>query len=317
MNVKKYIIIVLCVIGVCLAILSGVIVAFRMVGPFGNGGDIEGIEVKTPKDRVNIVILGADGSESRSDTIMVASLDNKNKKLSILSIPRDTRVLDGKQYDKITHLYSGPKKEQATIAAIKRITGIPIHYYVIVDFKGFRDSIDALGGVYITVPNIPNKFSAGRRGMYYSDPVQKLDIKLKEGYQLLDGKSAEGYVRFRDGYPDADLGRIKVQQDFVKELLSQKLQPQYLLKAPDIFKKISNNVKTNYGVLDMTSHLMTIKALNPDNIKTFQLPGHPEQASTRYGVLSCFIYDQEKTDQIIRENFMSSSAASPSPTQKK
>ena len=127
MNVKKYFTIVLCVVGVCLAIISGIIVASKFVG-----SPIDPIGIKLPsppKDRVNILILGVDGGESRSDTIMFASLDNKNKKLSILSIPRDTRVLDGKEYDKITHLYAGKKKEQATIDAVARITGVPIHYY--------------------------------------------------------------------------------------------------------------------------------------------------------------------------------------------
>ena len=303
MNVKKYFTIVLCVVGVCLAVLSGIIVATKIVG---SPNDPLGIMVaKAPKDRANILILGVDGGESRSDTIMLASLDNKNKKLSIMSIPRDTRVLDGKEYDKITHLYAGKKKEQATIDAVTRITGIPIHYYVIVDFKGFRNIMDALGGIDINVPNVNNG------GMHYEDPEQNLFIHLNAGMQHLNGKQAEGFVRYRHGYAEGDIGRVKAQQMFAKELLAQKLQPQYFLKAPQIFKEVSQNVKTNYGIMDMTSHLITFKALKPEDIQTFQLPGYPSMANTRYGELSCFIYDQAKTDEMVKQNFMSTSTPTP------
>jgi len=303
MNVKKYFTIVLCVVGVCLAIISGIIVASKtIVTP--NNPDTPQLQ-KAPKDRANILILGVDDGEARSDTIMLASLDNKNKKLSIMSIPRDTRVLDGKEYDKITHLYAGKKKEQATIDAVTRITGIPIHYYVIVDFKGFRNIIDVLGGIDIDVPNV----NSG--GMHYEDPEQNLFIHLKAGMQHLTGKQAEGFVRYRHGYAEADLGRIKAQQMFAKELLAQKLQPQYIVKAPEIFKQVSQNLKTNYGILDMTSHLLTFKALKPEDIQTFQLPGNGSPAMTRYGELSCFIYDQAKTDEMVKQNFMSTATPSP------
>jgi len=303
MNVKKYFTIVLCVVGVCLAILSGIIVATKIVGsPNGENGIMV---AKAPKDRANILILGVDGGGSRSDTIVLASLDNKNKKLSMMSIPRDTRVLDGREYDKITHLFGGKKKEQATIDAVTRITGVPIHYYVIVDFKGFRNIIDVLGGIDIDVPSV------NRGGMHYEDPEQNLFIHLNAGFQHLNGKQAEGYVRYRHGYPEGDIGRVKAQQTFAKELLAQKLQPQYFLKAPQIFKQISQNVNTNYGIVDMTSHLVTFKTLKQEEIRTFQLPGYSSEAHTRYGNLSCFIYDQVKTDEIVQQYFMSSPATSP------
>ena len=121
------------------------------------------------------------------------------------------------------------------------LTGLPVHYYVVVNPDGFRRIIDTLDGVWIDVPI----------RMYYSDPDQGLYIDLKPGYQLLDGKKAEQFCRFRSGYANADLGRIEAQQNFVKALFEQKLKPEYLMKSGEIYQHIEDCVDTNFSVSDI------------------------------------------------------------------
>ena len=98
---------------------------------------------------------------------------------------------------------------------------------------GFRNVIDALGGVWIDVP----------QDMKHNDdtPGMELHINLKKGYQLLDGDKAEQFCRFR-GYPTADLGRIEAQQTFLKELFKQKVNAGLVLKATGLYKAIEKNV---------------------------------------------------------------------------
>ena len=300
MNLKKYIMIVCCVLGVCLAALSGVIVASRMFDGFpglNSGADID--LPKPSKARANILIMGLDYEGGHTDTLMLVSLDNINKKIAVLSIPRDTRVIHEGQYDKLNHLYGYKGKEENTIKAVTQVTGVPIHYYVVVDFKGFRNIIDVLGGVEFDVPNIKNT-----GGMYYDDPAQDLHIALKAGKYVLNGKQAEGLVRFRKGYPDADIGRIKMQQEFIKALFEQKLQAKYLTKALSIYKEIAENVVTNYSIADATSHIGTFSAMGTDGaLQTFSLPGYGADAYTRYGNLSCFIPETEEIKQIVDDYF--------------
>lgn len=305
MNVKRYLMIVCCVIGVCLAALSGVIVASKFVSTLP-GIDPDGVIdlPKSSKQRANVLIMGLDNGGIHTDTIMLVSLDSVNKKVSILSIPRDTRIVYEGQYDKINHLYGYKGKEANTIKAVTQVVGVPIHYYAVVDFKGFRNIIDILGGVDFDVPNVNNS-----GGMYYDDPAQNLKISLKAGMQRLNGKEAEGLVRYRKGYPEADLGRIKMQQQFVKELIKQKLQLKYITKAPEIYSEIVKNTRTNYTLSDVASHALIAKSIDTENgIKTFSLPGYGGESYTRYGVTSCFIYNNAETEEIINNHFSTPAA---------
>lgn len=299
---RKYFTVMLCIVGTCLAIFGGIYFASNYI--ISDVVPEDAIELpEATKDRANILILGSDKSGTRTDTIMLASLDFKNKSAALMSIPRDTRIVHKGNYDKITHCFSYDGGVENTINAVKQITGIPIHYYAVITNKAFRDAIDALGGVYVDVPHVPNKFSNGRKGMYYDDPVQDLHIALSKGYQLLDGEQAEGYVRFRDGYADADLHRIEVQQGFVMSLIEQKLQPTYIAKASGIYKDVIENVKTNYTLSAATSHLSSLSKMDFENFTTMSLPGYATNAYTVNGYASCFIYDIAETEEMMEEYF--------------
>lgn len=255
-------------------------------------------------DRINVLLMGVDKSTLLSDTIMLVSIDTKDKKVAIMSILRDTRiVIGGTSSYKINSLIGTSNKEQATIEAVKSLTGgVPINYYVTVQTQAFRDVIDILGGVEYDVPHVPNKFSNGRRGMYYDDPYQDLHIALPEGLQVLDGEAAEGLVRFRYGYANADEERVKVQQDFIKELVKQKLNIKYVNKVPEMYDTAKENIRTNMSPATAFGIAKAMVDMDKTDISTFSMPGSAQYINN----VSYFIADTAETREIIEEYFMDS-----------
>lgn len=194
-------------------------------------------------------------------------------------------------------LSNTPGYEDALINEIKSITGLPIHYFVTVDFDGFMDVIEAVDGVEFDVPY----------DMDYDDPVQGLHIHLKAGQQHLTGQLAHDFVRFRhnnDGsapgeYVMGDEGRMYWQQQFVKELIRQKLTPQYLAKVSDVFDVVKDNVRTNLTLPDVMKNLNALKKVKPEDIISYQLPGEFEYINS----LWYFVYDPDETQELIDNVF--------------
>ncbi|NLK87449.1 MAG: LCP family protein [Clostridiaceae bacterium] len=244
---------------------------------------------------VNILLLGLDRDKTRCDAIMLLNFDPKSPALNILSIARDTRVFTGRGYRKINSFYSSGGAG-GVAREVSGITGLPVHYYVTADFKGFRKVIDTLGGVEFNVPFRMN----------YDDPTQNLHIHLKKGVQVLNGKKAEQLVRYRkgnykgQGYTEGDIGRIRMQQDFMKALIDQKLKLRYLSRADDIFAILADYVKTNITISDIARYASGASKLSSSSIKTFVLPGESYIIDNVWW----YIYDREETAAMIEENFV-------------
>ncbi|MBQ4516588.1 MAG: LCP family protein [Clostridia bacterium] len=251
-----------------------------------------------PEGKMNILLMGLDEGKTRADTIMLASINSDDKTVKILSIPRDTRVKVGGHSIKINSTMGYKRREELMIEKIKEITGMPIHYYAEVDFAGFIEIMDILGGVDYNVPY----------DMDYDDPVQNLSIHLKAGMQHLDGKECHDYVRFRqnnDGslpgnYALGDPGRIEAQQAFLKEIIRQKMSFKYIIRAPQLAKSIFKYVTTNFTISDGLKYVKMLKNIDMENdIKTFVLPGG---SKTIYGA-SYYIYDAKKTEELVKTEF--------------
>lgn len=294
MNVKKYLKIVLLSFLVCLSVFLGVAAARFVSSPFMHGEHGNAI-VKTPRGgRANILVVGMDEVGYNTDTILIFSIDTKDDSLSILSIPRDTRIKIGNSFYKINAAYAyamntGKKKEEFLIERINELTSLPIHYYAIVNLSAFRDIVDALDGVEFDV----------KRNYYYSDPVQNLYINIKKGYQVLDGKNAEGLVRYRHDYAMGDLERIQVQQEFLQALISQKLKPSYLSRVPDIYNKLSQKVISNLTLSDIMKFGKAAVKFDRESINTIMLPGESRTISGA----SYFIKDDAKMEELINTEF--------------
>lgn len=224
----------------------------------------------TIEQRLNVLLLGIDArngeTHTRTDTIILASVDPKSKQMTLLSIPRDTRVNIPKHgWDKINSatVYGGV---DTVMKVVSDLLGIPVKYYVLVDFSGFKNIVDALGGVTLEV----------EQDMYHYDPDDggAYTIDLKKGLQRLDGDKALQYVRYR-GYAMGDIDRTAHQQKFLVALAKEMMQPGTILKLPALVPEINKYVKTNLSLSDMMTLAQAGKKMEDGTIVAQTLPGRP------------------------------------------
>ncbi len=235
----------------------------------------EELDVKEKKERVNILMLGIDALDgnyednvSRTDTMMLVSIDPKTETAFILSIPRDSRVkIRGRQgMDKINHAHAYGGVDLA-LKTTKDLLQIPIHHYVRVDYQALFKTIDDIGGVEIDVP----------MNMKYSDPyaTPPLKIDLKKGKQILDGQKSMEYLRFRKGYANQDLGRINAQQEFIQAVLEKVMSPSSITRVPQYVETLSMYVDTDMSKKDMLDLAKDGIKIKPSEIQKAVVPGNP------------------------------------------
>lgn len=232
--------------------------------------------------QLTIVLLGTDKRKSetmgRSDTLMVAFIDVDTKRVRLLSIPRDSYVeIPDHGKTKINHAYAYGGVD-LTLATLEHNFGITTDYYAQIDFKGFREVINAIGGVTIDVP----------KKMY----LAKESIDLEPGLQTLDGKKALQFVRYRD--EEGDLGRVRRQQQFMTALKDQVMSVGTMLSIPDICTAIMDNVVTN---MSGNTLLKLAMSLGSDlTLETYQPEG-----DDMYGPdgISYFYLDETATTGLI------------------
>ena len=217
--------------------------------------------------RFNILLMGEDDVEGsrRSDTILFITIDIDDKNMRVISLPRDTRVLiphHGVQKLNHAFAYGGPDLVRATV---EKYLGQQILYYVLVDYDSFPEFVDMLGGVEIDV----------QKRMRYIDRAGKLDINIKAGPQVLDGKTALHYVRFRK---DAlgDIGRIQRQQQFIKALIKKAYDPRVIIKFPELAAQAMKIFKTDMSpTLAVQLAGFVQNELGRERIFVSMLPGEP------------------------------------------
>jgi polyisoprenyl-teichoic acid--peptidoglycan teichoic acid transferase len=256
------------------------------------------------RQRINILAVGLDDDQLRTDTMLVVSIDPQSKQVAVLQIPRDTRaMLSGKgTYEKINGAYAfgvGDKQFPANLRALKTVEDlldVSIHYTVVIDLDGFRQVIDKIGNVTVTIP----------QKMDYDDPTQDLHIHFEPGVKKLNGKEALEFVRWRHnndgtGYPDGDLGRIRTQQQFLGILLDQMLKPANLLSLPNQLVTLSKNVSTSMDVTQMLNLTKLSASISRQDITFATLPGTDayllDPGENRR--LSFYLPDPEATRQLV------------------
>jgi LCP family protein required for cell wall assembly len=206
------------------------------------------LKVVLPGQPATALVIGYDrrrdegqNAPSRSDTLMLVRADPGAKTISMLSFPRDLRVevrCPGRSpfVDRINAAYAtcGPAGALATVA---KLTGLPINYIVTVNFRGFRQLVDKLGGAWMDVD---------RR--YFNDhtgPTGYASINLRPGYQHLNGTQALDFVRFR--HTDSDVYRNARQQLFVRAFKDQIGSSFSLTKLPQVIRVVTSNVEVGQG----------------------------------------------------------------------
>ncbi len=223
--------------------------------------------VADPPTRTNILLLGVDNigngaRAKRSDSIAIASL--KGKDVRILVLPRDLRIKfpDGKER-KVNAAYAmgGPDHARMVIA---NYLGVPINYYVSINYEGFAKMIDLVGGVQINV----------KEKMKYDDKSQNLHIDLSPGLQRFDGKAALQYVRYRD-QNGGDLARIRRQQELVSAVLQQ-MKFNNNQDFMNFVDKARHFLSHNLSLYQINSLAQPLRGLSLSNLKIQTLGGRSE-----------------------------------------
>jgi len=242
-----------------------------------------------PTGPIDILIMGSDTragqgrkygqpdyyNVARSDTTLLAHIYEDRKRILVVSIPRDTIVRipectdsDGKVFapklDRFNTAFTqgGPG---CTVKTVEAITGITIEHFAVIDFRGFKSVVDALGGVEVCIPQDVN------------DNKSKLFVKA--GLQTLDGETSLAYVRTRLGLGDGgDISRITRQQDFLKSMVRKITSSQVLLDPIKLFRTLSEIAKsltTDPGlgsVEKMTSLARALAGIDPAKIRFMTAP---------------------------------------------
>ena len=244
--------------------------------------------------------ISEDISTELTDTIMLCAYFPQEQKVSILSIPRDTFVGDDKDnttsYDKINALYQ--KSPENTLEAVRKLTGVDVRNYVVINNNALEKVIDAVGGIYFDVPI----------DMWYDDPTQDLHIYINKGYQLLNGENAVKVLRFRHNndmstypkeYGEQDLGRMRTQREFIKAAAEQILSSNNILKLNEILEIVFDNIQTNLSISELIKYIPSATEFNVENMKTEALPG----VADYLGALSFFIVNENQSEQMVSSLF--------------
>ncbi|MFY0803749.1 LytR family transcriptional regulator [Peribacillus frigoritolerans] len=187
----------------------------------------------------SMLMLGVDerdGDKGRSDTMIVLTVNPQKKSVKMLSIPRDTRteIVGHGTQDKINHAFAfgGAKMSMDTI---ENFLDIPIDYYMKINMEGFKDIVDAVGGV--TVQNDLDFTSDG--------------IHFAKGTHTLNGKEALAYSRMRHDDPSGDFGRQSRQRAIIEAVIKEGASLSSLTKYDEVFDALGNNIQTNLTFDDM------------------------------------------------------------------
>jgi polyisoprenyl-teichoic acid--peptidoglycan teichoic acid transferase len=251
---------------------------------------------------VNISIVGIDRVsdaapnspkifDSRSDTILLLRLDPRDKSISLLSVPRDTKVeIPGIAFSKINEANARGGSTLTTRLLSSMLNNVTIERYVRVSTGAFRELVDLLGGVEVFVP----------RAMSYTDKAQKLKINLMQGWQTLNGEQAEQFARFRnDGL--GDVGRIGRQQSLIQAMRNRLASPSVLVRLPEIIRLMQKYVDTNLKFDEILTIANFGLQLEPDNFKMVMLPGR--SSSAEGDLRSYWIVDDARRDRIMTQYF--------------
>ncbi|MBQ7262641.1 MAG: LCP family protein [Synergistaceae bacterium] len=216
------------------------------------------------KGAVNVLVVGLDNVDggSRTDAIALAIFDADDREVRVASIPRDSRVFIPKRgWDKINHayVYGGIDLLRETLV---NLTGIPIHYFVKVNYRSFPRVVDLLGGVDIYV----------EKDLRYTDYSGKLFINIKKGQQHMDGRTALGYVRFRHD-PLGDIGRVQRQQKFMSIVMDKLKSPAIIPKIPALVGEAIDAVDTDLSPLEALKLLQFANSLPTGRVRMFMAPG--------------------------------------------
>jgi len=304
-NVKARLLVALIIV----ALLTSSVVVVLRTEIFGTSGNEIPTHMMTPgvfRDKqLNILVCGIDidteRQEENTDLILLVNFDKGNGAANILQIPRDTYVGENLvTYGKINGLYQRGFKENSEIKGVEALATvindqlrIPIDNYITITMEGFREAVDAMGGVTITPEediSMPDP----------KIPEDSREYKAGETY-LLDGTESDRFVRYRIGYDSADMQRMNVQRVFMKALLDKimSLSTSEMIK---IVRSVYQYFVTDFTLSDMISLSQEVKKIsgNRDQIRIVRLPGEGVLKYGKYRV-DVFTLHRRETAEVLNK----------------
>ena len=220
------------------------------------------VDSNVTKDPFYMLLLGTDGRPGedtfRSDTIILSRIDPKEKQVTLISIPRDTKVeLSNGETAKINaaHALGGPEE---VVRAVNELCGVKISHYAEVSFEGMEKVVDAVGGVTVNVPDRINDPKAG-------------PMVIEPGEQKLDGGSALAFCRSR-AFPDGDYTRMRHQRIFIAALARTILESTNPSNVMQLIDSLGDMVDTDMSIQDIASLANAMRGMNTDEIWSANLP---------------------------------------------
>ena len=241
----------------------------------------EDLEPWSGAERINVLLLGTDRrceetGPNHSDTLLLATIDPQIKKATLFSLPRDLWVeIPGFGVDRINQAYyfgqiyeypgGGPALARETVEAF---LGIPVDYFVTVDFKSFEDAVNLIGGIVIDVPERIDDPD-------YPDNCYGYEpFTIEAGKQRLDGTAALKYARTRATL-GGDVDRAGRQQAVLMSIRDQVLNlnqlPQLIAQAPVLWRTFQENVKTNLPLEDALELALLMQEIAAEDIDSVVL----------------------------------------------
>lgn len=289
--IRKFLSTVFITIGIFLLAFIVVVIGFNMFGISNPASDFVLNELmpkiglgdifSAKNEKSYFLITGTDDDGTRTDVMILGCFNSENSSINLISLPRDTKVTmpqermaalqemgrivpsSGVMKLNEVHHYAG---EELGIEYLEKqifdMFNVEVDFYIKIDLDAFEYLVDEIGGVEFDVP----------QKMYYHDPDQDLLINLNPGVQVLNGKDAEGLVRFRS-YPQGDIKRMEVQQAFIKAFAKKVLSSDNIANnASAMATAALKYVKTDFNLTKLPGYLGHFKNFKVENISTYTLP---------------------------------------------
>jgi len=258
------------------------------------------VKIQSDSKSRNILVMGVDigtaGSKNandpkRTDTMILVHYNAVDKKVSLISIPRDTLAIVNGRNQKINAAHAIGGVDYA-VAAVEKLVGVKIDYYAKINYKGFDELIDAIGGVDMNIT----------RKMDYDDPTQDLSIHFEKGLVHLDGKKAEEFFRWRknndgSGFANGDLDRIENQHIFISKVMEKIKSPFIIFKIPGVLTAVENAIETNMDANEIFKYGFIFATINSEKISMDTLKGDEKYVNG----ISYVVYSEALNAKIVSE----------------
>ena len=271
------------------------------------GGTMGELPAAARPASATVLVLGVDAAAENSDVVLLCRYESEKKQLTLLQLPRDMYIEGEDDIPKLNHIYAacranGMDRQEAlsyTANTLSEAFSFPIDAAACLDLSVFSSLVDAVGGIPIDIPF----------DMTYEDEEQGLSILLKKGRTVLDGSTAEQFVRYRSGYVEGDLGRVDAQKLFLAAGLHQVLQSMTVTDAVSVFARHYSRLAF-CGEARMLFSVMNELFSERKNLSVqfLSIPGEAVKAEGTW----YYVINRQATCEVIGQFFAPSAAAEPS-----